>query len=452
MGKSFVAHGGDSLLAIQLVARCSELGDELSIHDILEATSICQLCEAAQVRGSESEPESNKSPATENDTGSSDSDDQQLDRGILAQIQSKYAGQEIHELFPCTPMQESFLIAQALDPHLYQCSWVVRIEAIDGALNTTDLDQAWAQLVRRHAALRTVFIDSPGRPGHFDQLVLTPGRSEIESVHEDLTQRQSIALGDGQTHRVLLHHDSPSSAVLRVEMLHAITDGQSGQILLRDLCQAYSKVAKSATSLPSYRDFVAYTQQSPAGRPSSCEASQYLVGAESSFFPTLAGAPNHRQGFATVRRTTQVDQLAEYCSKHNVTVANVCQLAWALVLRAYTVSQDICFSYVLSGRQVPLRGIQDTVGAFVNAVICRIKVPGTVAVEDAVARAKSVYLKSLQSQQDATSGVQSKEFSHIKGKTLMSCQRAAEGLPEGSLLKYEVLDTTNPTEVCVHCE
>lgn len=451
-GKTFVAHGGDSLLAIQLAARCNEEGYILSIHDILEATSIRQLCEAAQVRGSESEPESSSDPVTENDTaGSSDSDDQQLNSGILARIQADYAGQEIQEFFPCTSMQETFLIAQALDPHMYQCSWVVRIEAIDGDLSKTDLDKAWEQLVRNHAALRTVFVDSPGRPGHFHQAVLTPWKSEIERVHEDLTQRQFIPLRNGQAHRVFLHQDAPSSAVLRLEMLHTVTDGQSGHILLRDLCQAYRNIANSATSLPSYRDFVTHTQQSPANKPSR-EGSQYLAGAEPSFFPTLTGAPNHRHGFSTVRRAIQADQLAEYCSKHNVTVANVCQVAWALVLRAYTGSDDVCFSYVLSGRQVPLRGIQDMVGAFVNAVICRIKVPGEIVVEDAVTQAKGVFLQSLQRQQVATSELQSKEFSRLKGNSLMSCQRAAEGQPAGSKLKYEILDAANPTEVSFHCE
>lgn len=452
MGKSFVAHGGDSLLAIQLAARCNEEGFILSIHDILEATSIRQLCEAAQVCGSESEPESNIDPVTENDTaGSSDSDDQQLDSGILERIQADYTGQQIQEFFPCTSMQETFLIAQALDPHLYQCSWVVRIEAIDGDLDKMDLDKAWEQLVRDHAALRTVFVDSPSRPGHFDQAVLTPGKSEIESVHEDLAQRQFIPVRNGQTHRVLLHQDSPSSAVLRLEMLHTITDGQSGHILLRNLCQAYRNTANSSTSLPSYREFVAHTQQSPANKPSR-EGSQYLAGAESSFFPTIAGAPNHHHGFATVRRAIEADTLAEYCSKHNVTVANVCQVAWALVLRAYTGSDDVCFSYVLSGRQVPLRGIQNMVGAFVNAVVCRIKVPGEMAVEDSVIRAKGVFLQSLQSQQDATSELQSKEFSRLKGNSLMSCQRATEEQPAGSKLKYEILDATNPTEVSFRCE
>jgi hypothetical protein len=119
-----------------------------------------------------------------------------------------------------------------------------------------------------------------------------------------------------------------------------------------------------------------------------------------------------------------------------------------LVLRSYTGLEDICFSYATSGRDAPLKGINNAVGAFLNAVVCRVRVPSTATVFQALGQVKSDFVESLSHQYfSATDEAQSGDFSRLKGNTLMSCQRKAATELQGSGLGFELIDAVNPNEV-----
>ncbi|KAL2845907.1 hypothetical protein BJY01DRAFT_247421 [Aspergillus pseudoustus] len=349
----------------------------------------------------------------------------------------------VEEIFPCAPRQEAFLVAQAVYPDLYQCSFVVRInaETSDQPLDFVRLQDSWARLVDRHPALRTIFIESPNRQGRFEQVVLksTPGL-EIPLVDGDqeaateLASRRPVVLKNYHaTHKATLCRISPSSVYLRLDMSHAVVDGQSAQVLLRDLSQIYSN-QKLSNRVMAYRNFVDYQARLPV-RKSMEYWSNYLSGAQPSHFP-LNGDPLGRQDIRSVRSRINLgpERLGEFC-------------AWALVLRSYTGLEDICFSYATSGRDAPLKGIHNAIGAFLNAVICRVRVPSVATVSQTLLQAKSDFVESLSHQYySATDEAQSGDFARLKGNTLMSCQRKAVTELQGSGLGFELIDAVNPNE------
>ncbi|KAL2788506.1 hypothetical protein BJX66DRAFT_340179 [Aspergillus keveii] len=350
---------------------------------------------------------------------------------------------EVEGVFPCAPRQEAFLVAQAVYPDLYQCSFVVRInaETSDQSLDLEKLQTAWGRLVERHPALRTIFIESSNRQGHFDQVVLKPGLGQTISLVEggqetatELASRRPVIFKNYEaTHKATLCCISPSSAYLRLDMSHAVVDGQSAQVLLRDLSQVYSS-QKLSNRVMAYRDFVNYQAQLPID-DSMAYWSNYLSGAQPSHFP-LYGDPLGRQDIRSLRTKINLgpDRLGEFC-------------AWALVLRSYTGLEDICFSYATSGRDAPLKGINNAVGAFLNAVVCRVRVPSTATVSQALGQVKSDFVESLSHQYfSATDEAQSGDFSRLKGNTLMSCQRKAATELQGSGLGFELIDAVNPNE------
>ncbi|KAL8325952.1 hypothetical protein RB597_008980 [Gaeumannomyces tritici] len=65
-------------------------------------------------------------------------------------------------------------------------------------------------------------------------------------------------------------------------------------------------------------------------------------------------------------------RLGTLAKRLHVSVANMFQLAWALVLRSYTDVRDVCFGYIASGRDVELDGILDAVGPFINILVSRV--------------------------------------------------------------------------------
>ncbi|KAL4869849.1 hypothetical protein BDV12DRAFT_195858 [Aspergillus spectabilis] len=369
----------------------------------------------------------------------------ELDNLVATQLKAVTPNplRDVETVYPCAPRQEAFLVAQAVYPDLYQCSFVVKIsaEGSDTELDFTRLQEAWNRLVERHPALRTVFIESPNRQGHFDQVVLKTGISSIISVengdeqlaHQVSSRRPVVFKNYQATHQVTLCRTSPCSVYLRLDMSHAVVDGQSAQVLLRDLSQIYTN-RRLSSRVMAYRDFVNYQARLPA-EESMVYWSRYLSAAQPSYFP-LNGDPLGRQDLWTVRSRIPFDSenLREFC-------------AWALVLRSYTGLEDVCFSYATSGRDAPLKGINNTVGAFLNAVVCRVKVPPTKTVSEALVQAKNDFVESLAHQYfSAVDDAQSGDFARLKGNTLMSCQRKATTELEGSGLGIELIDAVNPNE------
>src|SRR3712207_1632215 len=70
-------------------------------------------------------------------------------------------------------------------------------------------------------------------------------------------------------------------------------------------------------------------------------------------------------------RFDEIHSLAENCS---VTFSNIFLASWALVLRKYTKSSDVCYGYLTSGRDVPVRDVSSAVGAFLNILVSRVEV------------------------------------------------------------------------------
>jgi hypothetical protein len=116
----------------------------------------------------------------------------------------------------------------------------INTEGPDTTLDFGRLQDAWGRLVDRHPALRTVFIQSPNRQGHFDQVVLKAGLSSLISLENgdqdlarQLSARRPVVFKNYQaTHQVTLCRVSTSSVYLRLDMSHGVVDGQSAQVLL----------------------------------------------------------------------------------------------------------------------------------------------------------------------------------------------------------------------------
>ncbi|KAH6613528.1 hypothetical protein B0J18DRAFT_469876 [Chaetomium sp. MPI-SDFR-AT-0129] len=497
--RSFVALGGDSLLAVKLMGRCRAAGYAIQVRDVLQAASLAELCKRVQIIGngngtgpgvdfsSDVDVEKNGdgvvvngAKGREEPNGKHETTTTSLTPNITPQIASSLTHLtpspllDIDDIFPCSPTQEMFLLAQALHPKTYQCTIVLQLQSDDTTTNKPldipRLRAAWDQLVLRHASLRTVFVSgSAERAGHFDQVVLKRGIVPLEVVDdtqgctvETFSQRQPLSFPLARpTHRVALYNNADGAAYLRLDMTHALVDGESFYVILRDIGQAYAgqDLQAKGPCLP-YRGFVTYQHQLPR-QLSTSYWSTYLSGAEPSWFPVQneESGEGHTRGELRVKRLrlTNLD-FDTVCAHSNVTVANICQVAWALVLRAYTTNEEVCFSYVHSGRHAALQGIEDAVGAFAETMICRVALGGTSAtttLAQVLEKAKQDTLQALMyptTAMLAAGGEQAqmeegKPFARLRGNTLVSCQRMALGeATRGSGLVAELVDAWNPSE------
>jgi non-ribosomal peptide synthetase component F len=69
-----------------------------------------------------------------------------------------------------------------------------------------------------------------------------------------------------------------------------------------------------------------------------------------------------------------------------------------LVLRSFTNSDNICFGYVKSGRDLPIHEIENVVGPVFNPLPCHIQLRGDATVKETVHQLQEEHLQSLEHQ------------------------------------------------------
>lgn len=310
--------------------------------------------------------------------------------------------ENIEEVYPSSPSQRGMLIAQAKAAHNYCASvtWSLRSRN-DLKPDVGRLEAAWHEVVKRHAILRTVFVDSACPESYMDQVVLrsvspevvvskAPGSFESESTLGKTNWRK------GQCQHTMRFLQTSSGEILcRLDLSHVIMDRTTLTILQHDLSLAYDGYL-SPDPAPLYSDYISYIY-----RQDSDSAARYwqdyLQDVEPCEFPSMnhGNSPTASE-WGNVYSTFQGrDRLDEFCRTYNVTTWNVAGLAWAMVLQSFTTADSVCFGYVKSGRDLPIDGIADTAGPVFNPLPCRVHLSEALTVKEAVERLHETYLQSL---------------------------------------------------------
>lgn len=66
------------------------------------------------------------------------------------------------------------------------------------------------------------------------------------------------------------------------------------------------------------------------------------------------------------------DEMTEFCKTTQVTLSNLLQFAWALLLYKYTATSTICFGYLLSDRDIEIPNANQIVGPMLTLMIGKI--------------------------------------------------------------------------------
>lgn len=290
---------------------------------------------------------------------------------------------DVEAAYPCSPVQQGILLAQIRDPECYSYSitFSVKCASPGDVVDVQSLADAWQHVVQRHSTLRTVFVDNLLQEGEMDQVVLRKHLANI-TVLEYSGQRSPLGLPHNQPpHRLNIFKDSEGTARCVLEMSHAIADGSSMPILFRDLTLAYEG-ALSTTGLSVYRDYIDYLQLS-RGLQHADYWKDYLTGAEPCYLPSRTGGATQPKTLQALDwRISHVAELQAFCAERGVTLSNVMQLAWALVLQAYTGLEDVLFGYLVAGRDIPVRDIDQAVGVYINMLVCRVRLSPSTSLGD----------------------------------------------------------------------
>lgn len=374
---------------------------------------------------------------------------------------------QIEAIFPCSPIQQGMLFSQMRASGRYETFSVWEATTTGASTVSTErLHRAWEEVVQRHAALRTVFVE--GQDGAYIQVVLTAVAPAVEMVETDLADADEIKamlvnLEGISFHPHRLSHKltickAPSQRVFcKLELNHILIDGSSVAVLANDLRRAYDNVLDTV-SRPLYSDYIAYVQQQDPEESLGFWIKQ-LADVHPCHFPCLNDGSETDAGSATPKLLSREvvldstpEDIADFCSRTGITIANVFQVAWGLVLRAYTGSDNVCFGYLTSGRDAPISDIAEIVGPLINMLVCSLDITGLGAggsIESLLHRVQQDFLNSLPHQhcslaqiQHALPGVSADLFN-----TILSLQRSSPPSSSDYSLSLGSIIGHDPTEV-----
>ncbi|OQE20976.1 hypothetical protein PENFLA_c015G04071 [Penicillium flavigenum] len=344
--------------------------------------------------------------------------DDQL-RDLLHQIsgQLDVSPSMIQDIYPCSPIQLGMWLSQVKNPDMYwsHIRWSVHaLLATSASVDVDKVKQAWQQVVDRHPILRTVFTDSTGEHSHPVQVVMKPAPANIQVVSESETidEFQNLSTPDqplfthrhgnkkGQPpHQLNLAVQPGGGVSCELVIHHMLVDGVTGQTLLSDFHRAYhGQLGNAPPGL--YRTYLEYLQ---GHRQSGSEEywKQYLDGVYPCLFPSLGSKTEGAKPPALKLLPFSFDfgrHLRSFGQYHGITISSLLQVAWGVVLRVYTGSDSVCFGYLNSCRDIPMRDAREICGPMINLLVCRLFLADDISVLSTLMDNQDAYARSIDHQ------------------------------------------------------
>jgi len=433
MYDNFFDLGGHSLLATQVMSRIRETFNlNMPLRYFFEKPTVAGLAEFlrnAPIDDQKVLPEIRRLPRgeeTPQDSGPKD-----------LRVAAKEAS------YPLSPMQQGMLLHSVYDRNggTYIQQMVCELRE---PIRVTLLTRAWSEAVERHAVLRTSF----RWEGLAEPIQEVRREVELPFISEDW----SLLTSETQEQKILLYKDADrrrgfeltEAPLMRVALFklgerdyrmiwtfhHALLDGRSHLLILKEVFEAYDAYySGNAVNLKEprpYNDYIKWLTKQDLPK-AEVYWRRALRGFRSPTGLRLPAPSRPEQGHGTqhVRLSPELTgQLRNLAERNRVTLNNMVQGAWALLLSLYSGEDDVLFGATRACRHWTSDGSDSMIGLYINTLPFRVQRSDRPLLE---------WLRELRAQHVAL-----REYEHTP---LMKIQRWSEvphGLPLfDSVLVYE---------------
>ncbi|KAG6251978.1 NRPS protein [Claviceps purpurea] len=356
------AAGMDSLSAIQLAATLRDNGLEISVAKLLKCRLLQDICTDVQEisridcasEGANGVPERCESVTvpTPEELGNID-----LQRPIQ------------YTTF-CTPLQSAMLAETARNPALY-CNEILLRAMRDVSVQA--LIEAFNKVIQSNEALRTGFVYHQGQ--HVSVVFSTPSDGQVSVLTQSKPGFQ-LDTADDFLHPFMVQL-IPNVAKRQVDILiqahHAIYDGWSMDMLLSDVSQLLNR--QLLPRRHQFKQVLSYLSRDANTTKDEARAfwSETLLGWNKPPFPKLLSRP-------------EADKIKTHCAFLNMCPSSVRELsqsceistqvlfqaALALAWQGITGQPDVLVGSVLSGRTIPVSGIEGIIGPCIVSMPLRV--------------------------------------------------------------------------------
>lgn len=327
----------------------------------------------------------------------------------------------IERSYQLSSVQQGMLFHSASAKHsgVYVQQLVCRLAE---KVNVPAFTQAWKAIVERHAALRTSFhvdgikglmqrvhhkVDVPFEIQDWRALHRSKQEDKLAS-YLTTDRRQGFRPDEAPLMRFALFQTAENEFLFVWTSHHALFDGRSRLLLLRELAARYDSVSAlrdlELAVLHPFSDYVDWQQQQDLGSAESFWRAEMRGFKAPTPIPLRAfstpGEPEagHREkNFKLSAAETLA--LKELTQEYDLTMNCLLQGAWALTLSHFSGERDLVFGATRACRRsFPHGGADSMIGLLINTLPFRVRVSGSKKLQDWLKelRAKSVVLRAYE--------------------------------------------------------
>ncbi|KAL7749284.1 hypothetical protein RI367_005436 [Sorochytrium milnesiophthora] len=366
---SFFQLGGDSVSAIRLVDKCQAAGFTVTVPLVLAEPVLKDLAA--------------KLTPLKQAMVDCDSTFDMLPSGTLVSPQMQSALQDMHvsaadvqDIFPASHLQRGMFARTLLTGTQYLSHLVFDVY---GDFDAVRFRAAFNTVVAKNSVLRTrlVHLDSAGMCN------VTLCDSELEwgtdaCAETELELKLAAFLARDRERSFAYNEPLIRCFVLRAEQQqhvfvltfhHALHDAWTLSLLYADLLTAYR--GESLPERPPYSRYIRYLQTRDVTAANAFWAKQ-LEYAATTPYPAVKATQAPRQ--TALERLPMPWNTAAFTAETQIPSAVVFQACWAKLLSMYAGVDDVIFGCVISGRDVPVAGITETMGLCISTIPIRVRV------------------------------------------------------------------------------
>jgi amino acid adenylation domain-containing protein len=349
--------------------------------------------------------------------------------------------QSIEDLYELSPMQQGMLFHTLYAPES-EVYFEQLLCILSGELNFSAFQKAWEQVVARHSILRSAFfweeiekplqmvskqVDLPWEKLDWRHLTSDEQKQQLEDFlvsdrHKGFDLNQAplmrftiIQLTENTYQFIWSHH-------------HILFDGWSMQIVLKEVFALYEANQRGEylrlSPVRPYKEYIEWLQQQDIEKAKQFWQ-QTLQGLQT---PTILTGKKG-QGIYQEKRfqlsQMVTEKLQNAARQHHLTLNNLVQGAWSLLISRYSGEKDVVFGATVSGRQPIIENIESMVGLLINTIPTRVKIDNPQEILS--------WLKELQNQ-----AVEQEQYNYFPLAEIQQISDILPGMPLfESLLVFE---------------
>lgn len=397
---SFYALGLDSISAIRLGQALRTHLPTVEISTLLLHPSIGQLM--AFLHSHKEEKPVHNGP---------DDLSRRFDHESKARIIETYSheGLEVDKFLPCTPLQEVMAIGSlASSSRAYHNTLLFKIHG-----DLSKLREVWTHAMSRHQLLRTGFASLDSAETPFTQVVLKNFELPWWSKDSRKAAKQALEPLMLPPWSLTVQQPARQEYELTLDIHHCLYDATAMSILLHEVQSLYhGRELQPSVSFDRYLSFMDSSKSDTTDRfwrhklrgASICKLGDFVMADDK----IQAG----NRSTAASDATLSFSELQKFAKKIASTPLALFQTAWSRLLFRIFRRQDVCFGNVVSGRSLPIDGVDLIVAPCFNTVPIRVRLQRGESNSDLCRNLQQMNVEMLPYQPSSLRRIQRQNVSH----------------------------------------